>query len=195
MPVTTADFEELLHCRIANLSELGWSAPLVQANFGGGYGAGIIANQDYGLHKWTIKSDFLPDNDSLIVGTDDQPFFTYFFEFVKRHILLGNKPFIISESRTNRYYLVRFITDGNFNFGRTTSKFYTFEGVPVEEARHEDLSFHEDGSLVMPDTTPPSIPTGFAMTPGSGSMDFDWTESTDDDSGVDLYEIEITLAT
>ena len=33
MPLTLADFETLEHARIANLSAMGWGAPLIEANF------------------------------------------------------------------------------------------------------------------------------------------------------------------
>lgn len=162
MPLTTADFEELQHAQLTNLSGMGWSAPLVQANYGGGYRAGVIANQDYGLHRWQITSEFLPDQNgfSIDYDVDGTPttdyYFTYFFEFFKRHILLGNKPFKIFDARENKYYLVAFETTGEIDFSRITAKFFTLEGISVIEARHADLAFNADGSLVMPDTEPPT---------------------------------------
>lgn len=180
MSVTLDDFEELLHCKIANLSGLGWSAPLLQANYGGGYGAGIIANADYGLHRWRIKSDFLPDTSLPIIGASDQPYFTYIFEFLKTHILKGNKPFKIYEPRTAKYYLVRLITDGTINFERMTAKFFTSGGLEVEEARHEDIAFNSDGSLLIDLTAPtaPGTPTTVSDTHNSITAEFD--PSTDD---------------
>lgn len=148
-------FEILDHCKMLNINGLGWGAPLIEANFGGGYGAGIIANQDYGLHRWQIASEFLPDKtDFQITATIDgesetQNYFTYVFEFFKRHTLRGNKPFIIKEARTGLYYLVRFAMQGNIDFGRLTAKFFTSEGIAVEEARTliDGFTFADDGSV------------------------------------------------
>jgi hypothetical protein len=155
VPVDFAPFEILEHCRMLNISGLGWGAPLVEANFGGGHGAGIIANQDYGLHRWQIGSEFLPDKTDFQLtvdidgGTVTQNYFTYIFEFFKRHTLRGNKPFVIKESRTDLYYLVRFAMQGNIDFGRITAKFFTSEGIAVEEARTTiaGFTFAENGSV------------------------------------------------
>jgi hypothetical protein len=143
---TLEDFETLDHCRLLNIGGLGWSAPVLQADFGGGYGASVVANQDYGLHRWNIRSDFLPDKSEYEVGDDDEPYFTYYFEFFKRHILRGNKPFIVHDNRRDKYYLVRF-PEGQIDFNRITAKFYSHEGIQVTEARYSDLTFNGDGSL------------------------------------------------
>jgi hypothetical protein len=159
MPLTLADFETLEHARLLQLGGMGWSAPLIEGRFAGGYGSGVIGNQDYGLHRWQIRSDFLPDKDSYSAGDDDLPYFTYFFEFFKRHILLGNKPFVIVDPRDDKSYLVRF-DRFDVDFPRLTSKFYTFEGINVIEARQGDLLFNEDGSLNTTGETPfPAVNT------------------------------------
>lgn len=151
MPLTIADFETLEHCKMLNISGLGWSAPLVSANFGGGYGAGVLANQDYGLHRWTIKSEFLPDHTRTITYTADAVeytdyYFSYVLKFFQRHILKGNKPFLIVDSRVDKTYLVALDT-AEFDFGRLTAKFYSSEGIRVVERRHADLTFDTDGSI------------------------------------------------
>lgn len=166
---TLADFETLQHARLANISGLGWSAPLISANFGGGFGAGIISNQDYGLHRWQITSEFLPDKlDFTVDYTVDEvdetdPYFTYYFEFFKRHILRGNKPFIIQDHRENKYYLVSF-DNPDIDFSRVTAKFYTSEGLTVTERRHADLEFNADGSLAGLDFDAPTVPSTLAET-------------------------------
>jgi hypothetical protein len=154
-PIDLLPFEILDHCKMLNINGLGWGAPLIEANFGGGYGAGIIANQDYGLHRWSIASEFLPDKTdfqvtAIIDGeTETQTYFEYVFKFFQRHTLRGNKPFIIKESRTALYYLVRFTMQGQIDFGRMTAKFFTSEGIAVEEARTTiaGFNFASDGSV------------------------------------------------
>ncbi len=154
MAVTLADFETLQYCSIANLVGQGWSAPLLTANYGAGYGAGVIANSSYGLNRWTIATAVLPDTDAYSVthtvdgDSVSSPKFTYFFEFFKRHILRGNKPFIIQDTRENKSYLVAFDVP-QIDFGRITSKYFSLEGLPIVERRHKDLTFNADGSLLL----------------------------------------------
>jgi hypothetical protein len=200
MAVTLADFETLQYCSIANLVGQGWSAPLLTANYGAGYGAGVIANSSYGLNRWTIATEILQDTQAhLVIYTVDgdevtSPKFTYFFEFFKRHILRGNKPFIILDTRENKSYLVAFDV-AQIDFGRITSKFFSLEGLPIVERRHKDLEFNADGSLILPDTTPPTVPTGLTAETGGaeGEVDIDWTESTDEEAEVTGYVLRIRV--
>jgi len=190
---TIEDFETLEYAQLLSQSGMGWGAPLVQANFGGGYGAGVLANQTYGLHRWRIKANFLPDTSVFTAGPDDDPYFTYFFDFFRRHILLGNKPFIIKDTWRNKYYLVAF-DRGEIDFNRLAAQFYSNDGIQVVERRHADLAFNADGSLDY-DPDAPTIPLEFSMTGEEASLDLtlEWTASTDEGSGVDYYEVEIVL--
>jgi hypothetical protein len=147
--VILEDFETLEYAHLLSISAFSWSAPLIQANFGGGYGAGVIANQDYGLHSWTIKANFLPDI-TFTAGEDDEFYLTYFLNFFKRHILFGNKPFILRDIRNNKYYLVAF-AQGQAGFERMADKFYRGESLQATERRHPDLELNADGSLVIID--------------------------------------------
>jgi len=152
MAVTIADFETLQYCSIVNLDSMGWSAPLLQASYGAGYGAGVLANSNYGLHRWSLTSEIIPDTDSYAIdydvdgGSFSAPKFTYFLEFFKRHILRGNKPFIVLDNREGKSYLVSFEAP-DINFGRITAKFFSAAGIGIIERRHPDLNFNSDGSL------------------------------------------------
>lgn len=146
-----SDYETLLHCKITlNQTALGWTAPLLTADFGAGYGAGAVA-APYGLHRWTLQANILPRSEDYQVDysigadsfTDNN--FDYFFKFFKRHQMAGRRPFVIKDADTNKRYLVSF-TDPSINFERFAYQLYS-GGVTVEERRARDLLFNDDGSI------------------------------------------------
>lgn len=145
------DYEELKICPMLNLTQIDWSAPLLTANFGAGFGAGALTAPAAGLHKWTLSANLLPDTGehSIDYEIDGDPFssprFTYLFEFIKRHIALNNKPFIIRDPRTENKYLVSFDTS-NFSFSALTAKIFS-GGIMLIQRRSEDLDFNADGSI------------------------------------------------
>jgi hypothetical protein len=152
--MTIEDFEELKISSFINVTSFGWQPPTLVANFGGGYGAGAIV-APYGLRKWTLEADVLPDNDDHTidyeVDGDDftSPRFTYFFEFFQRHLLLGNKPFIIRDPRTEKKYLVGFpssIVQSGFDANQITAKILS-GGTSLEERRVSGITFNDDGSI------------------------------------------------
>jgi hypothetical protein len=150
------DFEEL-NSSILNITQLSWTAPTLKANFGGGYGAGCVVSS-YGLHKWSLTADLIPDLDDYTVDYEvdgdefTDPRFTYVFEFIKRQMLLGNKPFVLTDTRTGKKYLVSF-TETNFDFSQITAKIFA-GGLTLVERRSSDLSFNADGSIDLDYTAP-----------------------------------------
>lgn len=154
------DFEELKICEFLNLQSLGWKAPLLTANFGEGFGAGALAGLASGLHRWNLAASVLPDLDDYSIdyeldGDDyTDPRFTYLFEFIKRHIGLNNKPFVIKDPRTGRKFLASFDTN-DFEFTAITALIFE-GGINLVQRRAEGLSFNSDGSLDL-DYTPPTI--------------------------------------
>ncbi|HEY8562791.1 MAG TPA: hypothetical protein VIL74_20605 [Pyrinomonadaceae bacterium] len=153
------DFEEL-DLTVLNVTQLGWSAPLLTADFGGGYQAGALS-APYGLHRWSLSADLIPDLDEYSIDYDldgspeSDPRFTYLFEFIKRHLLLGNKPFLITDPRTGLKFLVSF-AGRDFSFNQITAKIFA-GGVEIVERRVGDLLFNGDGSIDE-DEEPPDGP-------------------------------------
>ena len=105
--MSIANYEELKICEFINVVSHGWAPPTLTADFGGGYGAGCTV-APYGLHRWTLAADLLPDSDEYSIdyevdgSPETAPRFSYFFEFFKRHLMLGNKPFVIDTSRNGK---------------------------------------------------------------------------------------------
>lgn len=133
-----------------NVVGLGWTSPLLTANFGEGYGSGILAGSSAGLHNWLLSAEVIPDTNHLIdyeiesVPLSDARF-TYFFEFIKRHVALGDKPFIIQDPRTQKKFLVSFKT-GGFDFEQITATLFR-GGLILYQRRANDLLYFDDGSI------------------------------------------------
>lgn len=148
------DFEELLISSFINVTSFGWAPPTLTANFGGGYGAGAIV-APYGLRRWSLQADALPDSEDYTIehsydGDDyTSPRFTYFFEFFQRHLLRGNKPFIILDPRTSKKFLVGFpesVVQSGFDAAQITASVLS-GGTSLVERRAEGIDFNEDGSI------------------------------------------------
>jgi hypothetical protein len=155
------NYEELQISSFINVTSFGWQPPTLTAKFGGGFRAGCIV-APYGLRRWTLSADLLPDSDDYTidyeVDGDDftSPRFTYFFEFFERHLLLGNKPFIIRDPRTQKKYLVAFpdsIVQSGFDAAQITAAILS-GGTSLEECRASDLTFNADGSIDLDYTAP-----------------------------------------
>lgn len=150
------DFEQL-KSDILNITQLGWAAPTLTANFGGGYQAGALV-APYGLHRWSLSADLIPDTGDYTVDYEvdgdplTDPRFTYIFEFFKRHLLLGNKPFVFTNARTEKKYLVSF-SETEKDFTQITGKIFS-GGVTLIERRASGLSFNDDGSIDLDYTRP-----------------------------------------
>lgn len=182
-------FEELKICKILNLTALDWSAPLLSANFGDGYSAGVLSGSAAGLHKWTLSSEVLPDwgrhsVDYVLNGesqTDTR--FEYLFSFIKRHISLGNRPFRIKDPRTGKFYLASFqISDSaNFSFEVLAYKFFR-GGIVLNQRRARNVLFNSDGSLF-------AAPDNFKVSPlSSTTVLFTWDAAINDNlAGYDLW--------
>lgn len=181
-------FEELKICKLLNLTALEWSAPLLSANFGDGYGAGILSGSAAGLHKWNLSSELLPDWERYSIdyvlngelNTDTR--FEYLFSFIKRHISLGNKPFRIKDPRTGKFYLASFqVSDGaNFSFEVLAYKFFR-GGIVLNQRRARNVLFNADGSLF-------AAPDNFRVSPlSSTAVFFEWDAAKNDNlAGYDL---------
>lgn len=146
------NYETLLYCKInLNQTGIGWAAPVLKANFGAGYEVGVVT-APYGLHRWTLTANVLPElEDYTVEYTLDTNTFTstrfrYFFDFFKRHLLLGDKPFIIRDADNNKRYLVSF-AEPSIDFERLAYQLFS-GGVTVKERRVRDLAFNDDGSIV-----------------------------------------------
>lgn len=147
-------FERLELCKIFNITSLGLDMPLLSADFGDGYGAGILSGKSSGLRLWAISAELLPDLSEYSLDftvdeeTETATYFQYFWDFFKRHIALGNKPFYFTDPRTNRKFLASF-TEPRLSFEAFTAKLYS-GGVQIKQrrAKVEDLTFRdEDGSI------------------------------------------------
>lgn len=183
-------FEELQHCKILNMTRLGWRTPLLKVDFGDGFGAAAFSGLSSGLHRWEFSSQLLPDTtDHTVTWTDSEnenhtdPRFTYLFDFIKRHIMLNNKPFVVRDPRTGKYWLVRIENpDDITEFDQITSKLFS-GGFSVIQARVETLDFNADGSITMPDAEPPTAPVLLTLVPDDGDpttvLVATWSASTD----------------
>ena len=146
------DFEELLIDQFINITSIGFQVSLLTADFGGGYQAGAIT-APYALRQWTLASSLIPDLDDYPVSyeldevTETAPRFTYFYDFIQRHLLKGNCPFIIRDSRTNKKFLASF-TDAvaGANFEQITAKIFS-GGIALTERRVVGIDFNADGSI------------------------------------------------
>ena len=154
------DYEELQLDKFINVTNLSWRPPLLEANFGGGYGAGAVV-APYGLHKWVLTAAVIPDLDAFSIDyeVDGDPFtdtrFEYFFSFLKRHALLGNKPFVIRDPRTETKFLVAAEIAEGVEFEQMTAALFS-GGITLRERRADDLTFNTDGSIDL-DYTAPSV--------------------------------------
>jgi hypothetical protein len=160
--VAIEDFEELQLSSFINVTAIGWRPPTLTANFGAGYSAGAVVAA-YGLRRWTLQADVLPDSDEFtinyIVDGDDftLPRFSYFLDFFQRHLMLGNKPFVIKDPRTAKKYLVGFsrsIVESGFDADQITATVLS-GGTELEERRVSGVTFNADGSIDL-DYTPPT---------------------------------------
>jgi len=147
-------FEKLEICKLFNITDIDLALPLLEADFGDGYGAGVLSGKSSGLQRWTISADPILDltdyNIDFIVDGEpqtDTPL-NYFWEFFRRHIALGNKPFYFVEPRTGRKFLTSFVEP------RLSLKVFTKAvygtGVQIKQRRFtlEGLEFREsDGSV------------------------------------------------
>lgn len=179
-------FEELKIQKFLNLSNLEWSAPLLTANFGDGYGAGILTGSAAGLHRWSLSADLLPDLDEYSIDyvLDDDPEsdtrFEYLFSFIKRHTALGAKPFRIKDPRSGKFYLASF--EGvSFGFEALTAKLFR-GGVTLNQRRARGVPFNVDGSLF-------AAPDNFKFAPlSSTAVLFTWDEARNDNlAGYELW--------
>jgi hypothetical protein len=156
-------YEELLNESFINIVSHGWKSPALTADFGAGRGAGAVTAA-FGLRRWTLSAELLPDSGDYTIDYEidedefTSPRFTYFYEFIQRHIMLGNKPFIITDSRTRKKYLVAFpkdVAESGVDFEQITSKIFA-GGTTLVERRVSDMTFNADGSIDL-DYTPPVI--------------------------------------
>lgn len=144
------NYEILQHEKMLNIQPFGWKGNLLTANFGDGFGAGALSGKSSGLHRWGMSAGVLPDMDcySIDYSVDESDFtatrFVYFLEFFKRHITLGNKPFLI-EFR-NKFWLVSFDSD-QIDFEQMTATLFTGGTVSLRQRRVADLQFQADGSV------------------------------------------------
>lgn len=147
-------FEEFKLCKLFNITDLELEIALLSADFGDGYGAGVLSGNQSGLRKWAISADPLLDlteyNMSFIVDEEtqtDTPL-NYFWEFFRRHIALGNKPFYFTDPRTSRKFLASFV-EPRLSLRVFTKAIYG-TGIQIKQRRFvmEDLNFRaEDGSI------------------------------------------------
>lgn len=147
-------FEKLEICKLFNITDIELVMPLLEADFGDGYGAGVLSGKSSGLQKWTISADPILDLadyniDFLVDGEPqtDTPL-NYFWEFFRRHIALGNKPFYFVEPRTGRKFLASFV-ELRLSLKVFTKVIYG-TGIEIKQRRVvlEGLEFREsDGSI------------------------------------------------
>jgi hypothetical protein len=190
------DYETLEICSILNLTNLKWSAPLLSADFGEGFGAGALAGSGAGLHRWSLSASVLPDVPEYAINyeIDDIEFtdsrFEYLWRFIKHHISHNNKPFIISDPRTKVKYLAAFDV-ADFDFPAITAKFFS-GGIELIQRRAEDLTFNADGSLNVSDIAPPSGITTFAtVSKTRTTINLNFTIPTDNSGFVVGFEVRI----
>lgn len=132
-------FERFFLREIFNITQLDLEMPVLRANFGDGYGAAALSGKPSGLRYWTISADVLPDMDEYsvdyTVADDDRSDsrFQYFWEFYRRHLSLGNKPFYFVDPRTNRKFLAEFV-ENRISFESITAKLYR-GGVSIKQRR------------------------------------------------------------
>lgn len=179
-------FEELKIQKFLNLSQLEWSAPVLFANFGDGYGAGALSGSPAGLHRWSLSAEVLPDLEEFSIDyvLDDEPEtdtrFEYLFSFIKRHTALGVKPFKIKDPRTGKFYLASF--DGaQFGFEALTAKLFR-GGIVLNQRSAKNVLFNADRSLF-------AAPDNFKVKPlTSEAVTFSWKVAKNDDQvGYDLW--------
>ena len=180
-------FEELQICKVTNLTGQKWSAPLLEANFGDGYGAGVLSGLAAGLHKWNLQATVLPDTENYQVSYEIEdasltdPRFTYYFEFFKRHIGLGNKPFFFVHPDSRKRYLASF-DQIEIEAERLAYKMYA-GGVAVRQRRARGAPMNPDGSLFAP-------PDGLKLTQFTQiAVTASWNPATHN-QGVTAYEVE-----
>lgn len=188
------DYETLEHCSITlNQTGLAWQAPLIAANFGAGYRAAVVT-APYGLKSWTLEASILPDTSDYEItypldgDTATATRMRYFFEFFQRHLLFGDKPFIIRDADTNKKFLVSF-AEANVSLDRLAYRMFA-GGVSVVERRSPDLLFSADGSIFDAQTpyvtqfiADPLSPSAIRLYMGAG-----------DASGVTGYDLEFATS-
>ena len=196
MSILTDNFEELKICGIFNLTSLEMEMPLLSVDFGDGYGAGILSGLPSGLRSWGITADVLPDTDDYLVtySVNGQTLtatrFKYFWDFYRRHLALGNKPFYFRDPQTENLFLASF-AESKLSFEVFTAKILA-GGIKINQRRAKivGLDFRvEDGSLDI-DLTVPTNPIMQAPSPTATTVTWKWLAASDN-VGVAGYELQI----
>lgn len=171
-----SDYEEF-DFNVLEIDNVSWSGNKLRANFGHGYAAIAVTGNAGGLHRWTVSSGMLPDDESygnLVGESDDETRFGYVFDFFKRHTT-GDQDVFIVDFRGRKYFAE--FAENSWSAAMESIDVFSMESIEIKQRRVAGFSYNSDGSI---DTTPPSVPTDFAVTGADElSLDLDWTASTD----------------
>lgn len=200
------DYEIFEHEQVLTLQSLGWKGHALMANFGDGYGAGVLVGNASGLRKWSLSSGLIPDEadqtDDLVSygASQTDTRYDYLQEFFERHITLGNKPFIIKDinrsGTENQYWLVSFESN-EIGYDVLSSVFFGGGSVALVQRRASDLTFNADGSIdgaLMATKLSVTVngPTGLAEGIISHfQIIWDWTAAAVGDYAVAGYETRL----
>lgn len=202
--------------------QVGISYARFKSDAGQGYRSAVLVDGAVtGLKSWKLNYKALRQTlDSPAFYYEDE--FTkadYLWDFYCRHQVSG-LPFIIRDPRNDQNYLADF-TDEIFSLELVQIKLWS-TGLNLLQRRVTNVSVFDlerlpgqgrwydassldladgadveslDGVFITDDFTDPSIPLEFSMTSSEETLDLEteWIGSTDTGTGVDYYELEITL--
>lgn len=146
MPLLS-DYRELSLVGL-EIDEVGWKGTRLRAEFGGGYGAfALPLGNSGGLHRWTLSSGALPDDDAYQNLIEGVPRFQYYFDFFKDHTE-GDEEIFMIEFR-GKYYHAAF-AEPEISAGMETIDLFTMDGVEIMQRKVSGIAYNADGSIRFP---------------------------------------------
>lgn len=146
MPLLS-DYRELSLVGL-EIDEVGWKGTRLRAEFGGGYGAfALPLGNSGGLHRWTLSSGALPDDDAYQNLIEGVPRFQYYFDFFKDHTE-GDEEIFMIEFR-GKYYHAAF-AEPEISAGMETIDLFTMDGVEIIQRKVSGILYDTDGSILFP---------------------------------------------
>lgn len=150
-------------------NQTGFSVRLVKkrvarlsAYYGGGYQDNALTGSPYGLRRWTLQCDALPNDAEFMIERPDsepQTRAEYFQAFWDRHqaeitgetVTAVNKPFIFRDPTNGKRYYASFV-EPEIPLDVVTAAVFTV-GVEIEQRRIRGVNTLPDGSIEDTDET------------------------------------------
>lgn len=155
---TIDDYEELDLTGL-NVDHVTPMRSILTADYGHGYKDTARVGPLGGTRQFVLSAGVWPDDENVAaIGSDS--WMEYYTNFFDTRLDNANEPFVI-EWR-DRKWLVD-LAEPQYGVEVHTSDLFTPDGITMNLRRVIDMDFDVDGSILLPDTEPPSIPDGLEL--------------------------------